>query len=261
MIMRTVAAALVVVGMLTSVALAEQVFFDDFDANPPGMLGALTGHTANTGQVWAGPIYGATDAQIGSGPGRGGTNGLAITSDPPSMANIVPLGRDITGGQVLWSVDSHRKDDPSGGKQAGLNNVAVAAPGHPNWGWKNDGTSAYIETQGIFDSNRQTPVQMLTGTLHYEVLFDMDAREQTITWYDADDPTDTTTSGVDGPIAFGDGAGSAGFQIGSVWVAGSGGEGETGWDNMSLTIVPEPTTMAILALGGLCGLAMLRRRR
>ena len=77
MIMRTVAAALVVVGMLTSVALAEQVFFDDFDANAPGMLGALTGHTANTGQVWAGPIYGATDAQIGSGPGVGGTNGIS----------------------------------------------------------------------------------------------------------------------------------------------------------------------------------------
>ena len=240
MIMRTsstIAATLIVVGMLTTVTSAQQVFFDDFDTNPPGPSGVLTGHEANTGQVWAGPIYGAADAEIGSGPGRGGTDGLAITSDPPSMSNIVPLNLtsgDITGGQLLWSVDSHRKDDPSGGKQAGLNNAALAAPGHPNWGWKNDGTSAYIETQGIFDSNRQTPVQMLTGTLHYEVLFDMDAREQTITWYDADDPTNPARSGVDGPIAFGDGAGSAGFQIGSVWVAGSGGAGETGWDNMSL---------------------------
>ena len=116
----TVAAALVVVGMLAAVASAQVVFLDDFDANPPGPLGALKGHEANTGQVWGDPIFGAADAEINMNTGQGGTNGLAITSNPPSMGTEVPLNLapnqtpgvdgsgDIVSGQWLWSVDSHK---------------------------------------------------------------------------------------------------------------------------------------------------------
>ena len=54
MIMRTsstIAATLIVVGMLTTVTSAQQVFFDDFDSGG-AMEGAnLQGHVANTGQT------------------------------------------------------------------------------------------------------------------------------------------------------------------------------------------------------------------
>ena len=254
MIMRTsstIAATLIVVGMLTTVTSAQQVFFDDFDSGG-AMEGAnLEGHVANTGQTWGAPVFGAIDAVISSGAGQNGSLGASISSDPPSTGLQVPLdlapnefpevnqGGFITDGLWTFSFDYHR-DMESGGLQIGVNNTGVGAPHHPNWGWKtdlNEGCDKCIQTQAIYNDNEtgnshNTTIGYLTGDLHLDVVLDFTEKTQTLIWYDPTDPTNPARSGSEDTGSFKDDAGV--FTINSIWLAGSSGDQVNGVDNVEL---------------------------
>jgi len=266
-----VAAVLAVVGILTAVASAEIVFFDDFNSGPAGNL---QGHVANTGQTWSSPIFGAVDAEITNVVGQGGSLGAAVTSNSPSMGTQIALNLpanlnpdvdgsgNITGGLWTFSVDFRRGS--TDGLQIGLNTSGVGTQGLPNWGWKCGGNcgAPIIETQGSYSPNVATTVQYATGDLHLDVVYDLDAGTQSIEWYDPNDRFNPATSGLVDLGAFNHAAAVPPWTINHIWYAGSGAGGDlNGVDNVTLRygLIPEPAAAVMLAVGALTIVA--RRRR
>jgi hypothetical protein len=266
-----VAAALAVVSMLTAAASAQVAFLDTFDQ---GIAGITQGHIADTGQQWAGPLFGVASGDLAPSYGQNGTNGAGFAGGG-SFMNSVPLNLpanlnpdvdgsgNITGGVWSMSVDFHR-DDAAGELQIGLANATIA-PGGISVVWLNIGAPCLdeggncIQTQGYYTTGNppdaNASIGFTTGDLHIDTIIDFDgAGNVTHKWRNLGTGQKGT---IDlGPFTNINFAG----DLNTLWYAGNASSGQKGADNLQLFygVIPEPASMTLLALGGL---AMLRRRR
>ncbi len=268
-----VAAVLAAAGILTAAASAQVVFLDTFDTQ---VAGITQGHIADTGQQWAGPLFGVASGDVGTSYGQNGTNGAGFAGGG-SFMNPVPLNLpanlnpdvdgsgNITGGEWTLSVD-FRRGNGAGELQIGLANAGIA-PGGISLVWLNIGAPCVnaggncIQTQGYYTENNpaeaNAPIGFTEGNLHIDTVVNFDAPGNvTHHWINLDTNQKGT---IDlGPFTNNNFAG----DLSTIWYAGNASSGENGADNIQLYygefIIPEPASMTLLALGGL---AMLRRRR
>ncbi len=233
-------------GLCASVRAA--ILFDDFNND----TGVLTGETANTGQAWA-TVSGRTSLDVGAQFGQSSVGAGNEIDNADWKANTIALGQVVNDGTIVLEADlkkQHRTNP--------LNEVDVALKSST----QNNKTTSLIWsadhlsigggwTFGAPDiSVSPWPQTDIHATLTL-TLNDGGTNSASISWYEIGNPGNNGSANgaatIDGTLNY-DTLEILGYTAGTKI---------TGFDNVSVSVVPEPTTIGLLLIG-VAG--MLRRR-
>ena len=242
-----------VVGMvlsLSSSVVEAALFFDDFN----GDNGTLLGETANTGQTWTlQPGNPHPSLDTGTALGQGGTVGAGIddsgTAGDTFRRNTALIGSTMSSGLYVLSFDVTRGSATGPRPSAGLLEGGGAGPGEFQIAWDGNNLKTYATRwQGL---NHNIGVNV--GTLHLEVAFDLTPggpNTAEVTYSGAANGAFTLPNNPGGTVALD-------AMLVTIY-SGNNVSGIIGYDNLNLSLVPEPGTLTI-ALGML--VAGISRRR
>ena len=234
------------------------IFADDFDQDTPG---PLTGQTADTGQTWSSwdwPGWSSPNSLVvgtAYGDGESGSNGAGTTSGSANTGNTVFFGAKLTENRYRLDMDI-RADTTGGAPQFWLRDSDTGSTASIQW---NNGT---ISFEGMnLTGAANVAAGFSTGILHLMVDIDLDEKIIAYGWYDANDPSEPTTSGqaIVGSYA----PWGAFFEPDALhlWRNQGGAGAAIGYDDIRLWRVPEPGSLTLLALWlGLLALCGWRRR-
>lgn len=247
--------AMYLVTALLSVGLAgpASAYFEDFDAH-------ANGTSAFTLAGWSNPFSGTGTVEVSTEQSVSGANSLKLidatagTHAFVDLADAAILGGAFSGtGVLVMEFDYYYQS--SGGAMFAIalgsagttndeNQLARLAPYEPNMSDEN----------GWFGPNGDGVPSTPSNTwVHVKIILDAD--NETVQ-YDFDgNVTNPTRGWGGGPL----GVGPSATDVGYLDLRPISGDGASYVDNLSISIIPEPSAMALLAGGGI--LALVRRRR
>jgi len=270
-----------IVGMSAASAQADLLVYEPFDYDDTGTLDAKNGGTG-FGGAWAPSETGRIPADIGTGSLGGGTvpAGVATSgnhaiagdgTDGTQQEDERSLGTTLNGfqddGDTLWlSVIAQRTNTVTGEAfgallllDGGADNFVMGI--RDPAGSKSDNWS--LGTRGgntVFDSTTTsaTTKSWLVMRIDYN-----DGDEDVYLWVNPDPGTEPLTTAADASVITGDDD-AVDFTFNWIEVSarnditGVVDEIRIGTDFADMSIVPEPASLALIGLGGLC---LLSRRR
>lgn len=268
------ATCLALCGLLASAgtmnARAATIFFDDFESYVEG------DPLPNTnGNPWTVPASANSNGNstvtvaAAQSPFTSGSRGLRLidgdtTSGTPQPAYTFAnqtAGASPTNAALTFSFDFNlggtepynafvRLQGPGGSGQTG---PAIVLD-------RNATGAVYLRTAGAFFPGASTPAITLASNTWYRTIIDIDMVNRTYTAAIFDGTT-TTNLTTGGPIAF-ESANVPSLTRMEIPDNNGGGMGGTlMFDNFSLTAIPEPGGLSLLALGGSVAFSGARRRR
>jgi len=244
---------MIMVVVLTMATAAQAILSTGFEAptfsDSGATLNGIDGSATNEGVWWAtnsNPSsvkpFAATHLWGASGDGAAYLND---NDNSGGMAMRVDLGQDLTSGVVTVSFDAKRrfrgyKFGGYSGAETAWNDATVRFGTWQDHG----GYIYYYDPSGAPYSGSNLPAQNLWGTWTYTL--DLDAGTYDISVVE---PAGTATvTGATMP-----GSGPIRYLL---WEVYAGQAAHSYFDNLSVTVIPEPATMLIL----LAGLGLLRKR-
>ncbi len=244
--------------LVASPASATVIFSDDFNSDT---VGDLNGQAADTLQTWV--AGGAPTPQVGTAYGPGGSQGAGSSGGGSygSYGTTASLGTTLTAGDIRLEADLTISGDLTTYRDSYLQifDTVNGTNGSLSWTVRSDGAS-YVALEGAlspYPSDYSHNPGLTSGTVHVTLDVDLDTKTVNLSWYDVANPTNNDSFLV--------GTYAVDFAPDKVGIAfeGAGGTGSSGVDNIVLqTIVPEPSTLVLLASGllGLLCYAWRKRR-
>jgi len=248
--------AMYLVTALLSVGLAgpASAYFEDFDAH-------ANGTSAFTLAGWSNPFSGTGTVEVSTDQSVSGANSLklidatAATHAFVDLADAAILGGAFSGtGVLVMEFDYYYQS--SGGAMFGIalgsagtlsdvNQLARVAPYEPNM----------ADADGWFGPNGDGLPSTPSDTwVHVKIILDAD--NETVQYdFDGNVTNPARTWGAASP-----GESTTATDVGYLDLRPISGDGASYVDNLSISIVPEPSVMMLLAGGGLLAFARRRRR-
>ena len=252
---------LIALFMMASISSASVLLSDDFDGGPAS--GSITGQLTDTGQTWGLPTWIASGVEYNTFTSADGTQGggtsvswgeYSVATFTASATGVLRLEADMVGSKTSgdWSGTSATQiqlADTANGTTLEMElNLSAGTLG---------AGILVSDSASIFDDGiGGAPYIGVGGIASIVVDIDLDAKTVSYSW-DASGNTYNASwvfgiDGSSGPLSY-----TADFNPNQVVFGGaSWANGINGVDNLVISDVPEPATMALLGLGGL----LLRKR-
>ena len=275
-ILSSFVALALILGCIATVE-ATTLVSDDFNDD----TGTLTGNVANTGQTWNEdyPTWVNGPMDTGTAFGQGGTVGAGYI-DANHRGSYLPIPSltrqtlmDLGGGSYTLSFDMNKGwaaevgvellDGGSGISVMWWTNKLLLGGAGDIWGIDDINPGIDHGTGTEYNSG-------YGGQIHVDFTIDVEPSGDstaTMSFYGIYGPDGIPFTGEDRPSGFLQGTTSSNFAYDglTLWAAGNGsvptgGEFTASFDNLSITVVPEPGMFAMLVIG-LATLAFRRFRR
>lgn len=238
--------------LIAAPASATVILSDNFNDST---VGNLTGQTADTGQTWATFNLGGwtMDAAlyVADSLGVGGTNGAGYsTSSTMFIGNQISLASALTSGPIRLEMDVSQTSGAQTGIQYWLSDTTSGMNASLQWVHRTAyGDSSMICFEGLGQTDSLHDIPLLFGTLHTTLDINLTTKTIEYSWYDLDDPTDPTTKGSVDLGTYTDTFNPNRLHA-TVCRENNGSSLFTGgYDNIMLTVIPEPSTLVLLATG------------
>ena len=235
-----------ILGLSTAVHGA-QIFNSTFNSGVEGA--SLTGHAADSGQVWADSPKGEVNDHRGKGPletgaayGQSSMGAGATKEGNFWQGNSVALGQVITDDIMTLSFDLKRERTSGHNGSAELN-VALMGNREMALIWNGGSLKVGGSVIGLDGGAWQKSLDMgiSTGDVAVELVLDMDTQTGTLS-YDQYGAANSGSVDLDAIT-------SADLQFDAIYVTLRTMDEVMGYDNIALDVVPEPSTLVMLLLG------------